>query len=64
MSPLNARTLVLAFIVVWTLAVAPAFAAETTAVVVGYIRTVAGAPVAGADITAVSPSARYTARSD
>jgi carboxypeptidase family protein len=64
MTLMNARRLALAFITVWTLAVVQAFAAETTAVVVGYVRTAAGAPVAGADITAVSPSARYTARSD
>jgi hypothetical protein len=54
----------LAFLSVWILAAAQAFAAETTAVVVGYVRTAAGAPVAGAQITAVSPSGRYTARSD
>lgn len=43
---------------------APVHAAETTATIVGYVRAANAVPVAGATVTASSPSGRYQARTD
>jgi hypothetical protein len=51
-------------VVAWALAGVPGRAAETTAVIVGYVRTAAGMPLAGASVVALSPSGRYDARTN
>jgi len=58
------RRIALLLLVVWALGGAPARAAETTAAIVGYVRTANGTPLAGASVIALSPSGRYEVRSD